>query len=166
MSTKKSQDTIVNHLAQPDNELIVWSHIYETGVELIDEQHKELLNLTNHLYRACLDGDGHTMFREVMHQLVSYVKFHFSAELKLLEKINYPGFHEHKKQHEELAIDILEAVRNYDEHNKLLPNVFVRTLKDWVFSHIAVSDRLYAIYITDQKKKGLLCDKQIEDLLK
>jgi len=162
----KSQETMISHLSRPNEELVVWSHIYETGVVLIDEQHKELLNLTNRLYKACLDGDGHTMFREVMHHLVDYVKFHFSAELKLLEKVNYPNFQEHKKEHEDLARNILDAVRNYDEHKKLMPNAFVRTLKDWVFTHIAVSDRIYADYILNQKKKGLLSDKQIEDLMK
>jgi len=162
----KSQDTMISHLSRPDAELVTWSNTYVTGIELIDEQHKELLNLTNQLYKACLDGEGHVMFKEVMHRLVEYVKFHFSAELKLLEKIHYPGFLDHKKQHENLALNILDAVKSYDESKKLLPNVFVRTLKDWVFTHIAVSDKLYAAYVADQKKKGLLSDQQIRDLMK
>jgi hemerythrin len=167
-SIGKSQDNVVDHLLRVDHELVAWSDIYITGIELIDEQHKELVNLTNHLYRACLDGDGRLVFKEVMHRLVNYVKFHFGAEIKLLEKINFPDYHDHKKQHEDLVKDILDAISNYDDSDskKFMPNVFVRTLKDWIFTHIAVSDKIYSTYVTEQKKKGLLNDQQIKDLMK
>ena len=154
-----------DNLSMPSLEIVVWSDVYVTGIELIDSQHKELVKLTNNLYKACLDGEGQKIFKDVMHQLIDYVKFHFSAELKLLEKSNYPGYFDHKKQHEDLIKNILEAVQNYDDSKKFMPNAFVRTLKDWVFTHIAVSDKTYAVYINDQKKKGLLNDQQIREFM-
>jgi hemerythrin len=146
--------------------LVNWSEIYHTGIELIDDQHKELVDLTNQLFKACIDGEGRKIFKDIMAQMVTYVRFHFSAEIKLLEKVNYPDVLEHKKQHDDLIKSILEAVQNYDSGKIFTPNTFVRTLKDWVFTHIAVSDKIYSAYVTDLIKKGLLNNKQIEEFMK
>jgi hemerythrin len=45
-----------------------------------------------------------------------------------------------------------------------VPNHFVRTLRDWILSHIALTDKLYAAFIETQKKKGLLSDQEINGL--
>jgi hemerythrin len=142
-----------------DNRVIIaWSDVYRTGIEIIDNQHKELVNLTNELYRACLSTSNvmHSVFKEAMSRMVEYVKFHFSAEVELLEQIKFPDIAEHKKQHAQLITQILQAAKDYNEGKKFVPNTFVRTLKDWIFSHIAVYDKNYALYVSAQKSKGLL----------
>ena len=147
----------------PDNKIISWEEVYVVGIEQIDHQHKELVSLVNQLFQACLEGNEHVAetFKETMSSMVDYVRFHFTAEQKLLTRINYPNFIEHKKQHDTLVLDILNAAKEYNEGKKFIPNNFVRTLRDWVLSHIAVSDKSYAAYIQEQKHKGLLTDKQI-----
>jgi len=137
-----------------------WSEKYATGIETIDRQHKELVELINRLYGACMQGgDGvGSAFREAMHRMVEYVRFHLMEEMKLLERIGYPKAAEHKIQHDILVRDILSASRDFEEGETFVPNKFVRSLKDWVFGHIAVYDKAYAEYVTEQKKKGLLGD--------
>ena len=146
------------------NEIIIWSAKFATGVQYIDLQHKELLDLTNELYKACLVGNKETEdeFKEVMGRMVKYVRFHFSDELKILGHIKYPQLSDHKKEHNNLINDILQAAKDFDEGKQYVPMNFVRTLKDWVFGHIAVTDRLYANFISEQKKNGLLSDNDIE----
>ena len=141
-------------------QLVVWSELYAVGIELIDNQHRELVNLTNQLYKACMTSDEvlGTLFKESMHRMVEYVRFHFTAELELLARIKYPGYQTHKQQHDQLVKQILEAAKEFEEGKKFVPNNFVRTLKDWVFGHIAISDQQYAAYVRDQKHKGLLTD--------
>ena len=46
--------------------IVSWEDSYETGIVLIDNQHKELVNLINELYSACLSGDAGAAFREAM----------------------------------------------------------------------------------------------------
>jgi hemerythrin len=147
--------------AQPD--VVVWDEKYSTGIALIDSQHKELFSLTNELFRACLYGDEilKGVFKETMGRMVEYVRFHFSAEQELLQRIKYPDYQEHKKQHDAMIRDILGAVKEHSEGRKFVPNHFVRTLRDWILSHIALTDKLYATYIESQKKKGLLSDREI-----
>ena len=90
-----------------------------------------------------------------------YVRFHFTSELELLKKINYPKYSDHKSKHDILIKQIFAAAEEFNTGEKFVPNHFVRTLKDWVFSHIAVEDRIYADYVAVQKNKGLLSDKDL-----
>jgi hemerythrin len=156
-------DPIEDILHDDEHTLVVWSEKYATGIELIDAQHKELVKLTNELYRACVDGREavQSIFKEALSRMVDYVHFHFTAELELLARINYPEYAEHKKQHEELVQKILEASKMYDGGRKFIANKFVRTLRDWVFGHIAIYDKEYAAYVAEQKAEGLLSDEML-----
>ena len=149
-----------------DGEIVTWSDRYATGIQKIDDQHRHLVILTNNLYRACLQdsAEAEAKFKECMRLMVEYVRFHFTDELIILERVKFPGFQDHKKQHETLVKDVLEAAKEYNEGLKYVPNSFVRTLKEWVFSHIAISDKVYSAYIMKQKEKGLLSDKDIEGI--
>jgi len=149
-----------------DSEIVIWEDKYATGIELIDNQHRRLVELTNQLYLACLAGDEalSTVFKDAMSRMVEYVRFHFSAELKLLNAIDYPDYHNHKKMHDNLVQDILDAAKDYSEGKRFVPNNFVHTLKDWVFGHIAVYDKIYAAYVAEQKRKGDLTDKMLQEI--
>jgi hemerythrin len=152
---------MINKKDSPD--MVIWDEKYATGIQLIDSQHKELFSLTNELFHACLDGDETLkgVFKETMGRMVDYVRFHFGAEQVLLQRIKYPDYPEHKKQHDKLVRDILESVKEYNYGKKFIPNQFVRTLRDWILSHIGLTDKLYVAYIAAQKKKGLLTDREI-----
>jgi hemerythrin len=141
-----------------DNVIVEWDDRYLIGIPFLDDQHKELIRLTNTLYESCLQGDeaARASFKEAIRATVKYVKLHFSAEEQILENIHYPELAAHKKQHEEFVRQVLEEVKNFEEGKKFVPNVFVRFLRDWTLTHIAVSDKQYAEYIMDLKKKGAL----------
>ena len=140
-------------------QIIIWQASYDTGIALIDAQHRELADLINELYRACRLGDEvGAAFKEAMSRMVAYVKFHFKAEQEMLHRVNYPGYHEHIREHERLIKDILESAKDFSVGKRFVPYNFVRLLRDWVLSHIAVMDKDYALYIADLKKKGLFHD--------
>ena len=144
--------------------IIAWTEALAIVIELIDNQHKQLVSLTNELFRACLRG-GDTLdnvFKETMSRMVEYVRFHFSAEQAMLQRVHYPKFTEHKAEHDNLVKTVLEATKNYGDGKKFVPNNFVRFLKDWIVSHIGYNDRMYAAYIMEQMKKGLLTNKDLE----
>ena len=154
----------VNQKNTNNNEIVIWSDKYATGIEQIDVQHRQLVILTNQLYAACFAKDNvlHTAFKEAMGRMVEYVRFHFEDELKLLQAIEYPDYKEHKKMHDTLINKILEAAKSYDEGKKFVPNNFVRTLVDWVFSHIAVYDKRYSAYTMERIKNGLLTPEKLK----
>jgi hemerythrin len=141
--------------AENNQMLVEWGERYATKIPLIDEQHRELINLTNVLFEACLKGDQTArVFKDTVRGVTDYIHYHFSAEEKMLEKINYPELVEHKKQHAILAKQVLENIRLFEEGRKFIPNSFVRAMKDWILAHIAVADKRYAAYIMGLKKTG------------
>jgi hemerythrin len=141
------------------NEVFVkWDDRYSVGIPLIDDQHKKLIEMTNDLYNACLEGSeaASAHFREAARSTVDYVKYHFAAEEKILENVKYPGIAAHKKEHESFVMKVLEGVKDFEEGKKFVPNVFVRYLRDWILAHIAVEDKKYADYILDLKRQDAL----------
>jgi hemerythrin len=144
----------------PDESAIFvkWDNKYSVGIPLIDEQHKELIRLTNELYQGCLSGDdaAREFFFNTIRGAMDYVKHHFSAEEKIMENIRYPYLAEHKKQHEDFVLKMVEDVKSFQGGRKFVPNNFVRFLKDWILSHIAIADTQYAAYIMNLKKHDRL----------
>ncbi|MDR2159612.1 MAG: bacteriohemerythrin [Treponema sp.] len=134
---------------------IEWDDRYSIGIPLIDTQHKKLVEMTNNLYECCF-GETKTArqcFKETVQGTVDYVKYHFTAEEKILENIKYPDLRVHKKEHESFVKKILEEVRNFEEGKKFVPFIFVRYLRDWILAHIAVEDKKYAEFILALKKQ-------------
>jgi hemerythrin len=141
-----------------DKILVEWDNRYSVNIQLIDDQHKKLIDMTNSLYESCLEGDeaAKAYFLTTIHGTVDYVKYHFSAEEKMLENIRYPILAEHKRAHEGFVKKIFEDVKSFQGGKQFVPNVFVRYLKDWILTHIAVEDKKYAEYILNLKKQGAL----------
>jgi hemerythrin len=138
--------------------LVEWDEKYSVGIPLIDNQHKELIRLTNKLYQGCLGGDekAREFFMITVRGVLDYVKYHFSAEENLLKNAKYPLLEDHKKEHESFVLQLVNDVKSYHDGRKFVPNSFVRYLRDWILSHIAMTDTQYAKYILDLKKQGQL----------
>jgi hemerythrin len=147
-----------------DIHIVEWATRYKIGIPVIDEQHKKLINMTNDLYMACRGGVGaaNAYFRTTVRKAVDYVRFHFSTEEKILERISYPGITAHKKEHEDFVKEILRQVQAFEEGKQFVPNNFVRFLRDWVLTHIAVSDKQYAEYLLNLKKAGVLFSPEMK----
>lgn len=132
---------------------VSWNTSYNVGVDKVDKQHRHLVNLINYLYNACL-GDKTELdetFKEVMKELVEYVMVHFRDEEVIMESIHYPGFQEHKQKHEQFVKEILTAVNDFKEGQKFVPDNFAFFLRDWLFNHILMTDKVMAKYYLAQK---------------
>jgi hemerythrin len=132
--------------AQDKVEYVKWSDSYSTGVSLIDEQHKGLLDLINDLFNH-VSGDEakeRVYFNEVIEQAVQYVKFHFATEEKYMTSIGFMGYPEHKKAHDQFVLTVIKTIKDFERGNALTLENFANFLKDWVLSHIAVMDMQYS----------------------
>ena len=70
--------------------------------EMIDRQHKEMIDKINKLLDSCETRKDKVVAVKTLDYLADYTEFHFSEEEKLQESINYPGIAEHKKEHDKL----------------------------------------------------------------
>ncbi len=122
---------------------IVWKDNLATGINEIDNQHKELFDRINKLFQACHSGQGTKEVINVMSFLENYVIEHFSCEEKLQLKSNFPNYAEHKKQHEEFKAEItnlkqeLSAGADSTSFVIKINNLIV----NWLLNHIKKSDK-------------------------
>jgi hemerythrin len=125
------------------------------GIELIDEQHRELVSQMNNLYLGCQkkERDAKIFFDSNIHLLLRYLRYHFSTEERMLEHIKYPDLAAHSQQHTALLKIIAEGLECIDREEKSVPlsgdklSEFVVHLRDMIISHIAILDKKYVSYI-------------------
>jgi hemerythrin len=144
-----------------NSELVSWSPSFSVGIKLIDDQHKGLLKLTNDLFNHCVGDEAseREYFKSVITKAIDYIKVHFSTEEKIMIATKFSGYREHKRQHDAFVLTVVEQVNAFNEGKAFTLLAFTKFLKDWVLTHIAVSDKLYFEYfkkIATRKADGKL----------
>jgi hemerythrin len=137
---------------------VEWIDNYSIGIPLIDSQHRRLIDVTNKLFKGCLGGDDEArrFFLKTIHEAVDYVQYHFTTEEKIMARIDYPEYVSHKGQHQDFVRELVAEVQSFQAGKRFVPNMMVRYLRDWVLTHIAMTDKKMGLYITELKKQGKL----------
>ena len=131
-------------LCHPDHkiDLAKWSDAYSLGIKIIDDQHMKILSFVDDLLahepRNIEDEDAY--FKEVVGQVVDYIKVHFATEEGVMQATKYPGYDDHKKIHENFILAVVKNIKDYEAGNRLVLSNFSNFMKKWVLSHIAVVD--------------------------
>jgi len=120
---------------------LLWQNELNTGIKEIDNQHKRIVEMINHLYDAEKNGDT-TEIREVLVDLVDYTQSHFAFEETLMEDAGYHFTHAHKRVHE-LFIRRVEEYRMRFDAGENIVQELRDTLARWLFSHIRSEDSAY-----------------------
>jgi hemerythrin len=142
-------------------DLVTWTQTFSVGVQIIDDQHKTLFRLINDMYHHSSgdEWEEREYFKEVIHESVKYIKIHFSTEEKIMVTTKYPGYGEHKKEHDLFVLTVIEKVKDFEAGKRLILANFTKFLKEWILTHIAVKDKLYISYfksIASRKSDGTL----------
>ena len=120
-----------------------------TGNEMIDGQHKELIDKINKLLDSCEVGNDKLTAIKTLDYLTDYTDFHFGEEEKLQESISYPGIEQHKKEHEKLR-RVVEELHEMLEEQEGPTEAFVAQVQEnvinWLYNHIKGFDRSVAEY--------------------
>jgi hemerythrin len=128
---------------------IEWDDRYAVGIQIIDEQHKELLTMINNFYPGCLKEDEKEQihFKLAIYRFINYTKYHFATEEQFLERLKYPDIIAHKRQHDEFVRVILEKADKFEQGQSFSFKNFIRYIRDWMVTHITLIDKKYATYI-------------------
>lgn len=120
-----------------------------TGNEMIDTQHKELIDKINNLLESCELGKDKITAVKTLEYLADYTEFHFGEEEKLQAEIVYPGIEEHKAEHKKL-IQVVEELHEMLEEEEGPTAAFVEQVNknviEWLYKHIKGFDRSVAEY--------------------
>jgi len=122
-------------------DFIEWSDSLSIGVKEIDDQHKGLAAMVNEMSEGIKGGWGKEARDEVLTRLVEYTKVHFATEESLMTISNYPGAHNHKRQHEQLIDMVGSYIKKYNEDPSASNYDLLFFLKRWLVEHIMKDDK-------------------------
>lgn len=132
--------------------IINWTADFVFGINEIDEQHKKWINLINKSHEYIDKGKKRNMIIESLKELIEYSKIHIKKEEYYMEKFEYPGFEEHKKEHNLFIQKVKTLMDKYRKNDSDLDSEIMDFLIDWLLHHIQVVDKKYVPLF---KTKGL-----------
>ncbi|NLV92725.1 MAG: hemerythrin family protein [Firmicutes bacterium] len=132
---------------------IAWTPDLAVGVELIDEQHKELFKRINDLFEACNQGKGKEAVAETIDFLEDYVVVHFTDEQALMRRHRYPQYESHKALHDGFVESLKQLKEHLDTEGPGLTLVLKtnRIVVQWLTGHIRRVDTQFAKFLHDQE---------------
>ena len=122
-----------------------WNESYNIGIEVIDHQHRQILDYINTLEQVKNTGKRDKIFEE-----------------NLLQQVNYLYLPSHRGIHE-LFVKRLNDYRLRFEQGESIEKDLYRLLSKWLINHIqhddqdyvdAVRDNMLSYLRTQEKKKG------------
>ena len=135
-------------------DLYKWDKSLETGHEKIDEQHKQLFETLDTIIEETEQGRGKDEIYKTLDFLNQYTIMHFMTEEKLQKESEYPDYPTHKKYHDDFRATVKELTNTLIEkgpHKELIDNA-VKTVGDWLITHIKINDIKLGAYL---KSKGI-----------
>ncbi|MBN1533201.1 MAG: hemerythrin family protein [Spirochaetes bacterium] len=126
-----------------------WSPEYETGIEIVDRQHREMFARIDHLAVALYEGKGRTELEMLVIFLEDYVHEHFSEEERLMLEHNYPGYSDHRAMHANF-IRMFEKIKreiNVKGSDRYLALQVEREVRGWWLDHVMNTDRDYIPFV-------------------
>ena len=121
--------------------LLQWSEEFETGIDYLDFEHRQLLELVNCVYRKSLQTESMDSIGQYLGELHVKVCGHFALEEKLMQEQDYTLYEQHKAHHERLLDEIRNMMDAYENGacencGKLLEDC----LTVWFHKHFRIKD--------------------------
>lgn len=126
--------------------MLTWKDSYSIGMYLIDAQHKHLFEIGNEAYALLKNGlkiDKYDEIVLIIEDLSNYTKYHFRCEEEYMIEINYPGYENQKKKHNDF-IEKIDGIQlhNIDENQQKYIEELLDFIFNWVLEHILKEDKL------------------------
>jgi hemerythrin len=126
-----------------------WNSSLETGYEMIDTQHKQLIAAVNNLIETCRLGKGMEELEKSLNFLNDYTIKHFFDEEQVQQKYNYPDYQNHKRFHDNFKVtvrDLKIKLIMKGPSEELIQEVRAK-IGDWLVTHIQGQDIKMAAYV-------------------
>lgn len=127
--------------------LIEWKDSYRTGMDEVDHEHRELIELINRLHAQLEDAQAPLSVPAFFGDLNRAITAHFALEERHMRERGYDQLPNHKSDHERLLDEIRELM---DDYEAMPPGEraahLEKALDDWFTIHFRTHDsRLHRI---------------------
>ena len=129
-------------------DILKWSDAYLTGIRVIDNDHKQLFELTDALGACAEKGDASERMGGIIDRLVNYANEHFIREEQFMVSCGFPDLEAHAKEHRRATKEIYGIRSLYRSHpDQIDPIKVAEFFARWLADHIQGRDQRYVPYI-------------------
>lgn len=125
-------------------QLLEWTPDFSVGVEKLDDQHKQLLAISNTLAKcaAVSDPRSDARFRLALQELLEYATNHFRDEEQMLEQVGYVRITDQYVEHSAFLDFLAEKMSEAASGTLDKPGV-QQFIAGWWTYHILKADMQY-----------------------
>ena len=130
-----------------------WDSRLETGIGIIDEQHRELFKRINQLDLAVYQGKSKDELLKMFDFLDYYVDEHFKLEEQLMKKYRYKGLSKHTQEHQDFRA-MYKIIK--DEFKKKGTDSYMainvdKKIRKWFENHVLNTDMAYVTVLKNKE---------------
>ncbi len=131
--------------------MIEWNGSLAVGIAEIDEQHRKLITLIQHLQSVDRHPERESsLVEQALDEMVAYTMYHFGTEERLMEEYAYPQDAGHLAQHERFLADVTGMMETFMSGSRVSASEIGQYLGDWLIQHIQHTDRQLAIWLAER----------------
>lgn len=121
--------------------LIEWKDTYSTGMEEVDHEHRELIDLINELHARLDDPQAPLSVPAFFGDLNRAITAHFALEERHMREKGYDQLRDHKGDHERLLDEIRDMMEAYESSPaEMRAPLLCKALDDWFSNHFRSHD--------------------------
>ena len=130
-----------------------WLDSFAIGIEHIDEDHKQILQIMQDV-QVAVDNKDYGLCASLLDELVELGASHFASEEEYLAKVSYPYIEEHILYHQELLLKVkaVKAICNNADSDGGLEGCF-NSMAEFLIDDIIAGDLQFKSYL---QSRGLV----------
>jgi hemerythrin len=127
-----------------------WKDEYSVHIAKIDEQHQKLLFVVNQLHAGMGAGQSKDVQRKIFAGLLDYALHHFKTEEELMLEHDFPGYDEHKMEHDAFRKKLIQFLDAFLDANEDVSKIMVQYLDSWLYTHVFLTDKQYSAFLNER----------------
>lgn len=126
-----------------------WGPDLETGIDVIDAQHRALFGAIQGLATSFREGQAVGKSKESLNFLARYTVEHFQTEERFMRAMGYPDLEQHRIEHGRL-VSKLQMLQVKQGKGYLVTAEVATFVADWLAHHIHEADMGYVQFARER----------------
>jgi len=120
--------------------LLQWKDEYSTGIEDVDDEHRDLIDIVNRLHGLVLAEDSKLTVPAFFDGLIKGVSAHFALEERIMDESGYPQAAQHRADHDRLLDELRELKETFEHADEVDSVDLALRLEPWFSRHLTIHD--------------------------
>ena len=120
--------------------LLQWEKRYSVGIEAVDHEHRELVDLINRLHEKATMQGSKVAVLGFFGDLYKAVSAHFALEERFMREKRYDQLPQHKGDHERLLDEIRDIMEDYEVNDFFNEKLLAQRIDAWFSRHFESHD--------------------------